>query len=78
MCLLVVFKYYNVGPTKSPVHCNTDSVLYQLAQLTVSICMNISLQKKEAERPKVEVVQEEEEEIVHEDNEWGEHANYPS
>uniref|UniRef100_A0A8C6WYP4 Ubiquitin-like modifier-activating enzyme 5 n=1 Tax=Neogobius melanostomus TaxID=47308 RepID=A0A8C6WYP4_9GOBI len=28
--------------------------------------------KKEAERPKVEVVEEVEEEIVHEDNEWGE------
>ncbi|KAF3836602.1 hypothetical protein F7725_029160 [Dissostichus mawsoni] len=27
--------------------------------------------KKEAERPKVEVVEEEEEEIVHEDNDWG-------
>ncbi|XP_029313711.1 ubiquitin-like modifier-activating enzyme 5 isoform X2 [Cottoperca gobio] len=27
--------------------------------------------KKEAERPKVEVVQEEEEEVVHEDNDWG-------
>ncbi len=33
--------------------------------------MNFSFQKKEAERPKVEVV-EEEEEVVHEDNEWGE------
>lgn len=32
----------------------------------------LPLQKKEAERPKVEVVQEEEEEVVHEDNEWGE------
>lgn len=30
-----------------------------------------AVQKKEAERPKVEVVQEEEE-VVHEDNEWGE------
>lgn len=30
-----------------------------------------SPQKKEAERPKVEVVVEEEE-VVHEDNEWGE------
>lgn len=30
-----------------------------------------SVQKKEAERPKVEVVQEEEE-VVHEENEWGE------
>lgn len=29
------------------------------------------LQRKEAEQPKVEVVQEEEE-VVHEDNEWGE------
>lgn len=29
-------------------------------------------QKKEAERPKQEVV-EEEEEVVHEDNEWGWH-----
>ncbi|XP_054479006.1 ubiquitin-like modifier-activating enzyme 5 [Anoplopoma fimbria] len=27
--------------------------------------------KKEAERPKVEAVQEEEEEVVHEDNDWG-------
>lgn len=32
----------------------------------------VSLQKKEAERPKVEVVEEEEEEVVHEDNDWGE------
>lgn len=31
-----------------------------------------SVQRKEAERPKVEVVQEEEEVVVHEDNEWGE------
>ncbi len=46
-------------------------VLYQLGKLTVSICVNFVLQKKEAERPKVEVVQEEEE-VVHEDNEWGE------
>lgn len=30
-----------------------------------------SLQKKEAERPKEEVI-EKEEEIVHEDNDWGE------
>lgn len=30
-----------------------------------------SVQRTEAERPKVEVVQEEEE-VVHEDNEWGE------
>lgn len=37
----------------------------------MSICVNFVLQKKEAERPKVEVVQEEEE-VVHEDNEWGE------
>lgn len=29
------------------------------------------VQKKEAERPKVEAVQEEVEEIVHEDNDWG-------
>lgn len=36
--------------------------------------MNASLQRKEAERPKVEAVQEEEEEVVHEDNEWGENA----
>lgn len=32
----------------------------------------VSLQKKEAERPKVEVVEEEEEVVVHEDNDWGE------
>lgn len=31
----------------------------------------ISLQKREAEHPKVEVVQVEEE-VVHEENEWGE------
>lgn len=47
-------------------------LLYQLGKLTVSICVNLSLQKKEAERPKVEVVQEEEEVVIHEDNEWGE------
>lgn len=41
----------------------------QLGKLT--ICVDFSLQKKEAEQPKVEVVQEEEE-VVHEDNEWGE------
>lgn len=32
-------------------------------------------QKKEAERPKQEVVQEEEE-VVHEDNEWGENPTH--
>lgn len=35
------------------------------------MCFFFLLQKKEAERPKVEVV-EVEEEVVHEDNEWGE------
>lgn len=30
------------------------------------------IQKKEAERPKPDVVEEEEEEVVHEENEWGE------
>lgn len=38
------------------------------AELTV-ICLGV--QKREAERPKVEVVQVEEE-VVHEDNDWGE------
>lgn len=33
--------------------------------------IHFAVQKKEAECPKVEVVQEEEE-VVHEDNEWGE------
>lgn len=33
--------------------------------------IRFAVQKKEAECPKVEVVQEEEE-VVHEDNEWGE------
>lgn len=41
-----------------------------LRKLTACICF--FLQKKEAEKPKVEVVQEEEEEVVHEDNDWGE------
>lgn len=40
-----------------------DCVLY--------IYVIFSFQKREAERPKVEVVQEEEE-VVHEENEWGE------
>lgn len=34
-------------------------------------CVVFCLQMKEAERPKVEAVQQEEEEIIHEDNEWG-------
>lgn len=38
------------------------------AELTV-VCLGV--QKREAERPKVEVVQVEEE-VVHEDNDWGE------
>lgn len=36
---------------------------------------SFNLQKKEAERPKVEVVQEEEE-VVHEENEWGESQRF--
>lgn len=36
------------------------------------LCESFPFQKKEAERPKVEVVEEEEEAVVHEDNEWGE------
>lgn len=38
---------------------------------TLCIFAILSLQKREAEHPKVEVVQEEEE-VVHEENEWGE------
>lgn len=38
------------------------------AELTV---IRLGVQKREAERPKVEVVQVEEE-VVHEDNDWGE------
>lgn len=40
---------------------------------TATLMVPPPLQKKEAEQPKVEVV-EVEEEVVHEDNEWGEHS----
>lgn len=43
----------------------------QVWKPTVYIYVIFPLQKREAERPKVEVVQEEEE-VVHEENEWGE------
>lgn len=46
-----------------------------MGYLTVSVFLIFSVQKKEAEHPKVEVVQEEEE-VVHEDNEWGELSLY--
>lgn len=47
-------------------------VSYQQAKNIDNICVTFSLQKREAEKPKVEVVQVEEEEVVHDDNEWGE------
>ncbi len=46
-----------------PISINTNSIWCSL------------LQKKEADRPKQEVVQEEEE-VVHEDNEWGWHPTH--
>lgn len=57
---------------QTTVHCQY-SLLYCAVPVGKAnrVCVNFSLQKKEAERPKVEVVQEEEE-VVHEDNEWGE------
>ncbi|CAG04287.1 unnamed protein product, partial [Tetraodon nigroviridis] len=48
-------------------HDFTDSLV---RKPTMCICVILPLQKREAERPKVEVVQEEEE-VVHEENEWG-------
>lgn len=50
----------------------SSMVRYQQAKKIYSICVTFSLQKREAEQPRVEVVQDEEEEVVHEDNEWGE------
>lgn len=77
----VCFRYQGVGWTKSRVHFSTY-FLYGAITVgntnsnTTTLIIFSPLQKKEAERPKVEVV-EVEEEVVHEDNEWGEHTTIP-
>lgn len=55
-----------------PGRCACDGCLTQNSSSSVPVWLVVSLQKKEAERPKVEVVEEEEEVVVHEDNDWGE------